>query len=569
MNEPGAPKEPTHEKVGREEILACPPHELKALLLSKENDTAFWEQAVADPALCAHLSYWEKYLGPLEQRAFEHAVKTKIEKEPFMLPGGLERFNETDQKLILEQTRAIQLTFGCSHGCPLCGVDAPGKKRESIPFAVLDGFFQKYGSILSHGRPFLYWASDPFDYRDGEKTYPDISELAKKYASYAPAITANKPDEQALMFMATEARENIDQSVRVSARDGDDRSDALAGREMDLADSGVSVLNSPFGKGIGTSFSPESIGEAGIGCFDGILVTPRGIYNIVQNPITKELPEGQFVVPLETISDTAPQIGDSFRELLRRHIVFADNFTTTESWEAMVLKPYITLISHAGAFDITLSEQGQVQNCIPSRAKEISEWLEARRDVEMGMMYIMGFKKMYREGKLEAVTKDVWPKFLPDGLKRIYTSFLAQDSSRTDNLIENYLDFGRYIITERTRLVLKKSQIMNEQKEKIGPHTQDTAVRDARNVVSSVGEEFAKKMMFEKREIDGITTFVYRYKRDGYAKNLYEISIPFSKEVAELFREAETKTFAEIIPVLPENTPITFSRLSIAEEIDY
>jgi|GEM_PF-2292273 len=62
----------------------------------------------------------------------------------------------------------------------------------------------------------------------------------------------------------------------------------------------------------------------GIGCFDGVLMTPRGLYNVIQTARTEEFPQAQVLVPFEGFSEKSIQKGDSIKDIMRRYVILHD-----------------------------------------------------------------------------------------------------------------------------------------------------------------------------------------------------------------------------------------------------
>lgn len=200
------PENPT--EIGRqntfspERLLQLPPRDMTDLLesLSRKQLESLLEKIVEHPALIAHISYWEKWLQTEQRRLVDELV---VEKKRIYEPekadeGSLplhleERFTPDELSLIFSAIGAIQLTFGCSKGCPFCAFDALPGIREHIPYTQLANLFQQYGKNLKNSKPFLYWASEPIDYASEvgleNKTYQDVHQLAVEYAGYVPHVT--------------------------------------------------------------------------------------------------------------------------------------------------------------------------------------------------------------------------------------------------------------------------------------------------------------------------------------------------------------------------------------------
>lgn len=283
----------------------------------------FLERAESDDALVAQLSYWEKWLKRDKRDLVEEVVakKRKIygEVSPESLPLELqEKYDDDELQIIMTNLRAIQLTFGCSKGCPFCGVDAVKGVRDSIAYGQLANMFQRYGDSISYAKPVLYWASEPSDYEFEDRTYQDVHQLAHEYAGYSPHITTkessnedwleyikNRGNTRLSGFGMTEDKiELIQQKVPWVVGVGSEHSKGM----------GVSAKNFDY-------FEDDKKKRMGVACHDGLLMTPRGLYNMAVVPISRENPQGQIIVPLEDIGDGVPRVGDYIKELMQHGVV--------------------------------------------------------------------------------------------------------------------------------------------------------------------------------------------------------------------------------------------------------
>ena len=132
------------EPLSREAILKLPPAELVEYLTTISEAgllDSFLESLLEDEAMVAQLSYWEKWLTQDQRQLVESIIEAKKEAYPGKsesLPLNLEKkFTDEELRLIFSNIVTIQLTFGCSKGCPFCGVDAVKGVREHIPYAQL------------------------------------------------------------------------------------------------------------------------------------------------------------------------------------------------------------------------------------------------------------------------------------------------------------------------------------------------------------------------------------------------------------------------------------------------
>lgn len=337
-----------------EKVLQLSPRETVDYLTSVQEQgklEGFLERAVADEPLLAQFSYWEKWLQKDQQELLESVIERKrgiYTPNSESLPLELEkRFSEDELGLIFSNVKAIQLTYGCSIGCPFCGFDAVRGAREHIPYSQLANMFKRYGSQLSKGTPFLYWASEPSDYASKEgledRTYKDVHELAVNYAGYDPDITSfNKKDQKWMDFMAQKRMGSgksgrrlsvfgMNQSqlaqLQLKASTSEEKADEELGASRVIRFVGVTPEGETVRhvKGVGKSFEQQEniddIPKAGIACVDGVLLTPRGLFNLFVVPISEEYPQGVIITPLEKITDEPVKEGDSLKEVMRRSVV--------------------------------------------------------------------------------------------------------------------------------------------------------------------------------------------------------------------------------------------------------
>ncbi len=351
----GAEEKDTADFLPTEKLLQLSPREMADYLTSIQEQgrlEEFLERAVEDESLLAQFSYWEKWLEKDQQELLENIIEKKKEIYPpksESLPLELEkRFSEDELELIFSNIKAIQLTYGCSIGCAFCGFDAIKGAREHIPYSQLANMYKKYGSQLSKGKPFLYWASEPSDYASKEglenRTYKDVHELAVCYAAYDPGITSfNLKDQEWMDFMAQKRLDFgnpnrrlsvfgmkepqlIQLRLRAAASEEKTEEKRVGGsREIGFIGETSGGETVRHIKGMGKSFEQqERIGDipkSGIACVDGVLLTPRGLFNLFVVPISKEYPQGVIITPLERITDEPVKEGDNLKEVMRRRVM--------------------------------------------------------------------------------------------------------------------------------------------------------------------------------------------------------------------------------------------------------
>ncbi|OGZ71293.1 MAG: hypothetical protein A2998_00145 [Candidatus Staskawiczbacteria bacterium RIFCSPLOWO2_01_FULL_37_25b] len=342
---------------------------------------SFLNESAENNALVAQFSYWEKWLEKDQRRLVDQVVaeKSKIyegREDTESLPLHLEKkFTPEELKLIFSATSAIQLCFGCSKSCPFCAFDAVPGTREHIPYSQLANLFQKYGQSLAVREPILYWASEPSDYASKmgleDKTYQDIHQLAVEYAGYTPHVTSRESsDEGWIDFLKTKTK-----SPRVSAYGyPQDKVEQI----LEKAEGEITIERGYKGehsKGIGVSSLKFDVeGERGVGCIDGVLLTPRGLYNVVRLPISKEFPQGQIIMPLESVSQNEIKPGDKLKDILKTSVVVNEltmsEASDSDQWDTYKKKPFtrdVKIRTKDGIYRVWYNEGGVVD-----RVEELS-----------------------------------------------------------------------------------------------------------------------------------------------------------------------------------------------------
>lgn len=319
-------------KINKSSLISMPPRELRAHVLQLVKSGAiqsFLNDALKDDALRAHLSYWEKWLPGRVQKMIDNDAdaRAKVDSnevdETVSLPLHLEKkFEEKELEFFMKHLMSIQLTFGCSVGCPKCGFDAPRGVRGQISYNQLEKMFKKYGTLMAENKPYLYSASEPKDYKDGDKTYEDVHRLVIKKAGYKPEVTTAYGvfgDEDWTDFINNSGEVDsakfskwAPKNVRINKEKEKE--------EVPIApDYGIKEQV----PGIGVDTLRGKYAMQGIGCREGLLLTPRGLYATIQanGGISEVLPQGQIICPIERVATEPPLLGESIYDILRRGII--------------------------------------------------------------------------------------------------------------------------------------------------------------------------------------------------------------------------------------------------------
>lgn len=280
----------------------------------------FLNQALGNTSCRAVISYWEKWLDKNTQKMVDEiiaeknrAYEEKNGSDPESLPLHLEKkFPEKVLKMIFTNVRSIQLTFGCSKGCALCGFDAIPGIREHIPYHQLVNLFQKYKTELEKRQPLLYYASEPADYSSEGKTYADVHRLAQKYAGYDPRITSNHKDKEWLKFI-NQQKNGSRLSVYGIKKE---KVEKIKNRFENLR---ITGRNQKHQEGVGIT-NKDNLSAHGIESSNGLVLTPRGLYNSVLLPdtqVNKEFPQGHLMVPFNRMGTDAIVPGQTLKKILR------------------------------------------------------------------------------------------------------------------------------------------------------------------------------------------------------------------------------------------------------------
>jgi len=383
---------PMEEKYNVGEILELPPAKLVDFLVSLDKQgklESFMEMASSNDSLVAQMSYWEKWLQKDHASLLDDVIAKKkniYPGEKDALPLNLDkRFNEQELQIIFSNVAAIQLTFGCSKGCPFCGLDAVKGVREHIAYGQLENIFQRYGELIGENDSVLYWASEPSDYASRgdleDKTYKDVQQLAEHYADYTPPVTSREfNNKEWLEFLAKSGDERL--SVYGLSDERKKEIKKMVGGQIELVGANK---NDEHLRGIGIS-SQKYNSESGLGigwCKDGIVITPRGIYNVLMVFISKKYPQGEIVVPIESIGQV-PQKGESLDAVLRHCIVKHYERSFPSSSNRIVCAPLnapaVRIIAGGEEYDVAVDRNGRVRKTLPVN-KELDELSKRREDI--------------------------------------------------------------------------------------------------------------------------------------------------------------------------------------------
>lgn len=110
------------------------------------------------------------------------------------LEKKLNEFNLEERELIFKNTFAVQLTQGCSTGCKDCGLGATKGVTDYIPYEFVKKIIKNENLVKGKRYPpMFYFASEPFDYDFEGKNYLDIHKYYNEIWNKSPGVITSIP----------------------------------------------------------------------------------------------------------------------------------------------------------------------------------------------------------------------------------------------------------------------------------------------------------------------------------------------------------------------------------------
>lgn len=239
-----------------------------------------------------------------------------------------------EQLLIFGRTIVVvQLSTGCSVCCPDCNVNALLMPRRHVSWDAVNKIVDCWGDSLNKQKVLFYYASDPLDWASDGKNYLDLVKLISDQAGYAPYTTTAVPIESEELFAEYWQSEFF---IRVSISGvnsgrllGIDAKE-LPGMKVDSVEARLIEKFGAPGDGashvIGSSKDPDRrsdkerkmiLREGGrlpyqtgrsydylhfspsIGCVNGSMLSPDGLFRIVSTHTTPFTPDGHIRFPVD------------------------------------------------------------------------------------------------------------------------------------------------------------------------------------------------------------------------------------------------------------------------------
>jgi hypothetical protein len=122
------------------------------------------------------------------QPSGERAERARIDLDRILSP-----FTSNQLKVIFSNMGALELTSGCSVGCDFCGLEAKKGVSGTLHWDDIVYIAEKFGKYMKKADTFLYYATDPLDWRGNGRDYQDVSALFEEKAGYHPFVSTAVP----------------------------------------------------------------------------------------------------------------------------------------------------------------------------------------------------------------------------------------------------------------------------------------------------------------------------------------------------------------------------------------
>jgi hypothetical protein len=229
---------------------------------------------------------------------------TDISWESPLLAG----LRQKTAELIFKNMRVLQLTEGCSGGCKSCGNGADFGVKDQLSFKDIRNIFRVHGHRFRSNHVFPYYGSDPLDYQDPKTghTYLNVSHLFKTECGYMPGLRTIVPRGKVQL-----AKDLADFGIRFGISLSYMNTGRLKHDWPELFDPStlkqkyptVDIDRIKFNRSLNQKTSSADADPLenfeGIGCFDGLLLTPAGFYNVIQGVGTPDFPEAQMRIKID------------------------------------------------------------------------------------------------------------------------------------------------------------------------------------------------------------------------------------------------------------------------------
>ena len=198
-------------------------------------------------------------------------------------------------RILFPQIGATQLTNLCSIGCPWCGLNA--EKGQPVPFSFSDQIWiaASFGTLFLRDHPWhiLYYRSEPFDaeqkYWNGRLTvdYPASHRMFAAFGERPPdCLTAIPQGKEQMVLDLVKSEEDppVVGSVSLSAMNQKRLEKKIPDlfKQEEKGRVRIELITPDTSLSWKTQSQPTKYWGGGLGCFDGPVIAPDRIFNVVQ-----------------------------------------------------------------------------------------------------------------------------------------------------------------------------------------------------------------------------------------------------------------------------------------------
>lgn len=158
--------------------------------VNKYNDETF-NDFIKNHYNKSFLTYYYKRLSKTHQLTLFTTLKKEYtaynNTHYYNSPFGLKNHSNNEKKIVLSNLWFFQISFWCTKWCYFCWCDAPYfNNPTSIPYNHIRYVLKNNYKDFKKNYTYLYWASDPLDYKYGKYNYKNILRIYKRLLNKLP-----------------------------------------------------------------------------------------------------------------------------------------------------------------------------------------------------------------------------------------------------------------------------------------------------------------------------------------------------------------------------------------------
>jgi hypothetical protein len=128
-----------------------------------------------------------------QDEAIRVLISKRLEAKPVDIQENVfNGFSFAEIKNMVHECHSVQLTNGCTVGCPWCCFASNPNVSQRFSFVSLKKFFYRFRKYFPTYL-MLYFSSDPFDWYDGENSYLDLVKYLNSIAKFSVGTSTAVP----------------------------------------------------------------------------------------------------------------------------------------------------------------------------------------------------------------------------------------------------------------------------------------------------------------------------------------------------------------------------------------